>query len=122
MKAAVYRRYGAPDVVAVEEVATPRPGDGEILVRVHAATVGVVDSLARRGMPWYARVQFGPLRPRFPVLGSGSASASGLASASGSASALVAVIAARYPLDRIADAYRRVDAGHKKGNVVVTMA
>ena len=35
--------------------------------------------------------------------------------------ALTAVIAARYPLDRIADAYRRVDAGHKKGNVIVTM-
>src|SRR5262249_3351829 len=69
MKAAVYRRYGAPDVVAVEEVTTPRRGDGEILVRVHAATVGVVDSLARRGTPLYARVQFGPLRPRFLVLG-----------------------------------------------------
>jgi hypothetical protein len=37
-------------------------------------------------------------------------------------SALTAVIAARYPLDRIADAHRRVDAGHKKGNVVVVMA
>src|SRR5215472_6994177 len=45
------------------------PLDDEILVRVHAATVGVVDGLARRGAPWYARVQFGPLRPRFPVLG-----------------------------------------------------
>jgi NADPH:quinone reductase-like Zn-dependent oxidoreductase len=36
--------------------------------------------------------------------------------------ALAAVIAARYPLAQIAEAYRRVDAGHKKGNVVVTMA
>jgi NADPH:quinone reductase-like Zn-dependent oxidoreductase len=32
--------------------------------------VGVVDGLARSGSPFYARVQFGPLRPRFPVLGS----------------------------------------------------
>jgi NADPH:quinone reductase-like Zn-dependent oxidoreductase len=69
VKAAVYRRYGPPDVVTVEDVPVPRPGDDEILVRVHAATVGVVDGLARRGAPWYARVQFGPLRPRFPVLG-----------------------------------------------------
>jgi NADPH:quinone reductase-like Zn-dependent oxidoreductase len=38
------------------------------------------------------------------------------------ASALTAVIAAEYPLARIADAYRRVDAGHKKGSVVVTMS
>ena len=37
------------------------------------------------------------------------------------ASALVPVIDACYPLRRIADAYRHVDAGHKKGNVVVTM-
>ena len=37
------------------------------------------------------------------------------------ASALVPVIDACYPLRRIADAYRHVDAGHKQGNVVITM-
>ena len=36
-------------------------------------------------------------------------------------SELAAVIDACYPLERIADAYRHVDAGHKKGNVIVTM-
>jgi len=36
-------------------------------------------------------------------------------------SELAAVIGARYPLERIADAHRRVDAGHKKGNIVVAM-
>jgi len=70
MKAAVYRSFGPADVVSAEEVPTPVPRDGEVLVRVHAATVGVVDSLARRGAPWYARSQFGLRRPRFPVLGS----------------------------------------------------
>jgi D-arabinose 1-dehydrogenase-like Zn-dependent alcohol dehydrogenase len=35
---------------------------------------------------------------------------------------LVAVISGRYPLERIADAYARVDAGHVKGTIVVTMA
>jgi hypothetical protein len=30
------------------------------------------------------------------------------------------VIDARYPLTRIADAYRNADAGHEQGNVVVT--
>jgi NADPH:quinone reductase-like Zn-dependent oxidoreductase len=69
MKAAVSHRYGAPDVVTVADVPRPEPGDDEILVRVRAATVGVVDGLARRGSPWYARGHFGPLRPRFPVLG-----------------------------------------------------
>ena len=38
------------------------------------------------------------------------------------ASALVPVVGACYPLDRIADAYRHVDAGHKKGTIVVTVS
>ena len=69
MLAAVSRRYGPPDVVTIADVRRPEPGDDEILVRVRAATVGVVDGLARRGSPWYARGYFGPLSPRFPVLG-----------------------------------------------------
>jgi NADPH:quinone reductase-like Zn-dependent oxidoreductase len=69
MKAAVGRRYGPPDVVTVADVPRPEPRDDEILVRVRAAAVGVVDGLARHGSPWYARAHFGPLRPRFPVLG-----------------------------------------------------
>jgi NADPH:quinone reductase-like Zn-dependent oxidoreductase len=70
MKAAVYRRYGSPAVVSVDEVPTPAPRDDEVLVRIHAATLGVVDSLARRGAPFYARAHFGLRRPRFAVLGS----------------------------------------------------
>ncbi len=70
MKAAVGRRFGPPDVVRIEEMPVPRPRDDEILVRVRAATVGVVDDLARRGSPFYARAHFGLRRPRFPVLGS----------------------------------------------------
>ncbi len=69
MLAAVGRRYGPPDVVTVVDVPRPEPRDDEILVRVRAAAVGVVDGLARRGSPWYARAHFGLLRPRFPVLG-----------------------------------------------------
>ena len=140
MKAAVYRRYGSPDVVSVDEVPTPAPRDDEVLVRIHAATLGVVDSLARRGSPFYARSHFGLRRPRFAVLGSdfaGQIEAAGMAVTGlvvgdevfgtmaprfGAPSALVPVIDACYPLPRIADAYRRVDAGHKKGNVVITMS
>jgi NADPH:quinone reductase-like Zn-dependent oxidoreductase len=34
---------------------------------------------------------------------------------------IVPVVDSTYPLEQIADAYRRVDPGHKRGNVVVTM-
>src|SRR4029079_8249490 len=69
VKAAVSRSFGPPDVVTVADVPRPEPRDDEILVRVRAAAVGVVDGLARRGSPWYARAHFGLLRPRFQVLG-----------------------------------------------------
>jgi NADPH:quinone reductase-like Zn-dependent oxidoreductase len=55
MKAAVYHRYGGAGVVTVAEVPTPVPGAGEVLVRVHAAVVGVTDSVARRAVPAYVR-------------------------------------------------------------------
>ena len=40
MRAAVRSRYGPADRVTVEDLPTPVPGNDEILVRVHAATVG----------------------------------------------------------------------------------
>ncbi|MFY1691829.1 NAD(P)-dependent alcohol dehydrogenase [Plantactinospora sp. WMMB782] len=70
MRAAVYRSYGAPDVVRIEEVPTPVPGDQEILVRVHAATLDVTDATARRGSPAFSRLFFGLRRPKWTVLGS----------------------------------------------------
>jgi NADPH:quinone reductase-like Zn-dependent oxidoreductase len=66
MKAALCQRFGSPDVVAVGELPTPVPRDDEVLVRVRAATVGVVDSLARRGAPWYARIHFWPAEAEVP--------------------------------------------------------
>ena len=47
MTAAVYRRFGAPDVVHLEECTIPSPKPGEVLIRVHASTVSVADHRAR---------------------------------------------------------------------------
>lgn len=75
MRAAVYDRYGAPEVVRVAEMPTPRPGSKDVLVRVRAAAVTAADSRIRgarfpRGWAFPARLIFGLRRPRRPVLGS----------------------------------------------------
>ena len=74
MKAAVYRRFGGPDVVHVEDVAKPSPGPHELLIRVHASTVSIADYRTRSrdlppGLWFYGPLAFGVLRPRIPVLG-----------------------------------------------------
>ena len=70
MKAITYHRYGAPDVIGLEEVPTPTPSDGEILVRVHAGVVTPSDGAARKGQPFLIRLMGGIRRPKQPILGS----------------------------------------------------
>jgi NADPH:quinone reductase-like Zn-dependent oxidoreductase len=43
MKAATIVRYGSPGVIEVRDVPAPVPGPGEVLVRVHTATVNRTD-------------------------------------------------------------------------------
>src|SRR5436190_2223791 len=68
MKAIVHTKYGPPDVLQFKEVEKPTPNDGEILVKIHAASVNTLD-LAMRG-PFLARIITGGLRkPKDPRLG-----------------------------------------------------
>ena len=69
MKAAAYDRYGPPDVVEVKEVEKPSPKDGEVLIRIHAATVTAADMAARKGSPFAARLAFGLTKPKMRTLG-----------------------------------------------------
>ncbi len=74
MKAAVYRRYGPPDVVRIEDVPTPVAKANEVLVKVRAATVSAGDSRLRSarvppGFGLLMRLGFGILGPRKPILG-----------------------------------------------------
>lgn len=70
MRAAVYERYGAPDVVRIIETDEPAPTEHEVLVRVEASVVGVTDGAGRSGTPRFARLFFGLVKPKHPVLGS----------------------------------------------------
>ena len=70
MRAAVRSRYGGPAVIGFDDVPEPSPGQGEILVRVHATTVNRTDCAYRSGRPWINRVFCGWPRPRIQVLGS----------------------------------------------------
>ncbi|HWT92992.1 MAG TPA: NADPH:quinone reductase [Solirubrobacteraceae bacterium] len=49
MLAAIYRTTGSSDVLSVEEVETPRPGAGEVLVRLTVAGVNPTDFKSRAG-------------------------------------------------------------------------
>jgi NADPH:quinone reductase-like Zn-dependent oxidoreductase len=69
MNAAVYTRYGPPDVLRLTDVEMPEPKDNEVLVKVHAVSLNLSDWEALRGRPLYARIA-GPFRPRHHILGS----------------------------------------------------
>lgn len=59
MKAIQHHDYGGPEVLVLEEVATPQPGPGQVLVRVVAAGVNPADWKIRSGMfRAYAPVTF----------------------------------------------------------------
>src|SRR5579862_6167318 len=49
MKAIVVRQFGAPEVMQLEEIPTPKPGPGQVLVRIKAAGVNPADTYMRTG-------------------------------------------------------------------------
>ena len=74
MTAAVYRRFGAPEEVRLEQRSIPSPKPGEVLIRVHVSTVSVADRRARSrdvpaGLGLIAAVGIGLFRPKHPILG-----------------------------------------------------
>jgi NADPH:quinone reductase-like Zn-dependent oxidoreductase len=69
MQAIVYRRYGSPDALELEEIPKPTPADGQVLIRVHAASVNPYDWHFLRGTPSFIRLFIGMRRPKSPRLG-----------------------------------------------------
>jgi NADPH:quinone reductase-like Zn-dependent oxidoreductase len=69
MKAALRDRYGSPDVVELREVDVPVPSEGEILVRVRAASVNRADLDGLGPRPGFVRIFMGLRAPRNPRIG-----------------------------------------------------
>jgi len=70
MKAIVQDRYGSPQaVLGLQDIAKPEVKDGEVLVRVHAASIHVGDWILVRGVPYILRMATGPRKPKNRVPG-----------------------------------------------------
>lgn len=70
LKAVVFSRYGSPDVLQIQDVAQPVPGEDEVLVKVRAISLNPADWHMRNGM-LMARLLLGTgvLRPKHQIPG-----------------------------------------------------
>jgi len=74
MKAIVYKKYGPPDVLKLEEVEKPTPKEDEVLIKVFATTVTKYDCWTRRSTApsgfWLpSRIASGVRKPKQTILG-----------------------------------------------------
>ncbi len=71
MKAIICTKYGAPDVLQLQEVEKPIPKENEILIKVHASSVTTADTMIRIGKPYFGRLFMGLSKPKTKITGTG---------------------------------------------------
>ena len=69
MRAIVRSAYGSPDILRLEDVPTPEPTDGQVLVRIRAASVNRADLDYLTGTPAITRLGIGVRRPKIERVG-----------------------------------------------------
>lgn len=74
MKAAIWTDYGPPEVLQIQDIDKPVPGDRELLIRNHAVNAFPGDAELRRfdmhpSMWLPVRLYMGLMKPRIPILG-----------------------------------------------------
>ena len=80
MKAVICTKYGAPDVLQIQDIKKPIPKDNEILIKIHATTVHIGDTKIRSFKPGMGflldllvkpmmRIMIGFRGPRKKILG-----------------------------------------------------
>ena len=69
VKAITYETYGPPDILRLRDIETPVPGDGDVLVSVHSASVNKADWHRVTGTPYLVRLVGGLRRPKRNIPG-----------------------------------------------------
>ncbi len=64
MRAVIQTGYGSADVMELREIEKPTPGDGEVLVRVLAASLAAGEYYGMRGKPFPIRMYMGLFKPK----------------------------------------------------------
>lgn len=69
MKAIVSNKYGSADVLRLEDVNKPLPGENEVLIKVKASSLNYGNLVLLKGEPYLARFAFGLRKPKYPIPG-----------------------------------------------------
>jgi NADPH:quinone reductase-like Zn-dependent oxidoreductase len=69
MKAVLFREFGNPDVLSVEEARMPVPAENDVLIKVYATAINDWDLGKLTGKPYFTRLFYGFWKPKHHTLG-----------------------------------------------------